>query len=316
MPEMIQSIFDQGNSIYLQRLVELSYETKKEWTEKELKHYFFRGEEEYFDIFEVLAPKDDSYYSCFDYDSKKKVYRWKSFLNNVFYVPQLAREAFWSIEDLEYTQYFLNSDLVKKIQEITKNKTDIHWNTKHLHWLEQKSEKREEKYSDIRTIIMVCFRERGYIFDKGERKYDLLRIQYSVYHDAFRLLVRDCIDGSIKFLDLSQVDVNKVDLVQVNRRRTMQNQFDWQSQVDEMMKEKTITFTREASSAFLDNQLSEHILMALSSYEHRTSYCNDNPDKYVHKMFEFTKTNSIIEHGDCYGFNLDKNHTQTAFRQS
>ena len=46
-----------------------------------------------------------------------------------------------------------------------------------------------------------------------------------------------------------------------------------------MMKEKTITFTREASSAFLDNQLSEHILMALSSYEHKTTYSNHNPDK-------------------------------------
>jgi len=282
MPQVVKNIFSQGNSVYLQRLAGMCYGTKKEWTEKELKQYFFRGEvdyEEYKDVFERLAPKIDTDYSCFDYDDRKKTYRWKEFFEDVFYIPQFALEAFGSIPELDYTPYFLSPELEKKIQNITQKQISRNWDTSKLHWLEQKSENREERYSDIKKIIMVCFRKRGYIFDTNGKKYDLLRLQYSVYLDEFRLLVRDCVDGSIKFLPMNQADVNKIDTTQVNRRKPLLDQNEIQRQIDSMMKEKTIVFTRTAPSGYLDNQLSEHILMALAGYEHKTSYRNPKPDE-------------------------------------
>lgn len=281
MPQVVKNVFSQGNSIYLQRLAELCYGTKKEWTEQELKHLFFRGQKDddyYKDIFERLAPKVDTDYSCFDYDDRKKVYRWKEKFKDVFYIPQFALEAFWSIPELDYTSYFLSPELEKKIQQITHKKISRNWDTSKLHWREQKLEAREERYSDIRTIIMVCFRKRGYIFDKKGKKYDLLRIQYSLYQDEFRLLVRDCVDRSIKFLPVYEADVTKIDLMQVNRKKALLDQREWQAQVDSMMKQKTIVFTRNAPSAYCDNQLSEHILMALAGYEHKTTYRNPSPD--------------------------------------
>lgn len=221
----VDDIFHNINSIYFERLVELRLQDdRNKWTRDELIEHFFRGKEYWYsDVFDrvVLGKKNKIYkkdkkktktaVSCFK-ETKEGIFEsvaWDVREQDMFYTPRLAVEALKSIPELEdFTEYFLDEELIEKIRAYTENYT-LTWDVKDIRLVNRKNGvslfSKEEKIIKTKELIRN-FHESGLVYDKDNKEYYMLRLQYSIYKDEFRVLAQET-SGEEKLTLLTQDDV-------------------------------------------------------------------------------------------------------------
>ncbi|MBQ3558945.1 MAG: hypothetical protein IJA07_05515 [Agathobacter sp.] len=213
----VDDIFHNINSIYFERLIELRLQDdRNKWTKDELIEHFFRGKEYWYsDVFDrvVLGEKNKVYkkdakqekeekkskiaVTCFRETKEKGIFErvaWDVREQDMFYTPRLAVEALKSIPEMEdFTEYFLDEELIEKIRTCTEDYA-LTWNVKDISLVNRKDNEssfsKEEKILKTRELIRN-FHEIGLVYDKDDKEYYMLRLQYSIYKNEFRVLAQE-----------------------------------------------------------------------------------------------------------------------------
>ena len=209
----VECVFHSLNSVFFERLVELSFlEDKSTWTEEELIEHFFQGEKYWYsDVFErvvrgkkktpqVREKKREQPYepkaevSCFLEDKKEGTFRWiysEALEWPVFYTPRLAQEAMKNIPKTQFWNLFFGPELRDKIEQATEEYEST-WDISDIVWSNEKeNELLSEENIKFAKKLIENFRDSGLIYDCQNKEYYMLRIQYSIRKDEFRVLAQE-----------------------------------------------------------------------------------------------------------------------------
>lgn len=261
-------LFQVFHSIYFERIFQLCSQKDGKWEVLELEKELFK--QNYYDqrlYEELLSEKQE--YNLFEYAKKEKKYY--NTINKPLLFPstRLHKEALKSLEDLSYTEFFLQKETIEKIKKKL-NAFESSWNVKDIINSPgtTKNTKRNPTYKELKKVLEAVLNKKMLV-DKTGKSFLPLRVRYAIRKDEFQILAYEKAADACTLVTWEDIDFQKV-----GKREFVdeKEQKKWAEKLDEKQETIQIKLESPLKTVNVDNMLTERLFMFLSAYERKVTY--------------------------------------------